>query len=92
MSLDDGEAMTVAVAESRRFVVATDDKKAKRVAQRDGSSIVEVVSTPMLLHHWSKMKRPSGDVVRSAINRVEVSARFRPGSAEPLKVWWDSHR
>ena len=90
MSLDDGEAMTIALAESRSFAVATDDRKARRLAQRDGSSVVSVISTPMLLRHWAHVKRPSGEAVRLAIHRIEVSARFRPGAADPLKGWWDS--
>ena len=92
MSLDDGEAMTIALAESRCLAVATDDKKARRLAQHDGSSVVSVISTPMLLRHWADVKRPSVEVVRLAINRIEVLARFRPDAADPLRQWWDSHR
>ena len=92
MGLDDGEAMTIALAENRCLAVATDDKKARRFAQRDGSSVASVISTPMLIRHWADVKRPSVEALRLAINRIEHLARFRPDTADPLRQWWDSQR
>ena len=92
MGLDDGEAMTIALAENRCLAVATDDKKARRFAQRDGSSVVSVIGTPMLIRHWADVKRPNVEALRLAINRIEQLARFRPDTADPLRQWWDSQR
>ena len=92
MGLDDGEAMTIALAENRRLAVATDDNKARRFAQRDGSSVASVISTPMLIRHWADVKRPNVKALRLAINRIEQLARFRPDTGDPLRRWWDSQR
>ncbi len=92
MGLDDGEAMTIALAENRCLAVATDDKKARRFAQRDGSSVASVIGTPMLIRHWADVKRPNVEALRLAINRIEQLARFRPDTADPLRQWWNSQR
>lgn len=90
--LDDGEAMTLAIADSRALAVATDDKKARRVAQREGSHITQVVSTPMLIRNWVNTERPAEKMVREAIKRIETTARYRPREVDPLRPWWDAHR
>lgn len=51
--LDDGEAMTCAIAVHRRFAVATDDRKAIRIL-RQRAPQVSVVSTPELLRLWAE--------------------------------------
>lgn len=44
--LDDGEAMTLALAFSRGFTVATDDRKARRIFLEDTGDTTRLLSTP----------------------------------------------
>src|SRR6516225_9495138 len=50
ISRSDGEAMRLAVAEERKWGVATDDRRAIRVAQQAG---LTVVSSPELVKVWA---------------------------------------
>src|SRR6266540_3934446 len=49
VALDDGEAMCLAIAQSRGWTLATDDRKARRIAAERG---VPLISTPELLKQW----------------------------------------
>ncbi|HEX7380169.1 MAG TPA: hypothetical protein VF278_23815, partial [Pirellulales bacterium] len=79
----DGEAMCLALAESRGWLVATDDKEAITVAQR---ARLKVVSSPELLKSWSLVTEAT-DVVKALMD-IELFARFRPNSAMPECRWW----
>ena len=86
LELDDGEAMTGAIAIHRRALLATDDKKAIRVLGRrlPESSIVR---TSELLKDWADQGIPT-DQVREALRNVERRASFRPPRNDPLWEWW----
>jgi hypothetical protein len=51
----DGESMCLAHAEQRGWVVATDDRRAIRLAQQAG---LTVVSCPQLVRAWSDAAAP----------------------------------
>lgn len=83
--LDDGEAMTAAVALARGATLATDEKKAVRfVAGR-----VPTVSSLHLVKAWAD----SGPLDRPALSRIlrdiRERGRYVPGRQHPLKGWWD---
>ena len=48
--LDDGEASVLALAKSRGWTVATDDRKARRIATEHG---IKVISTSEMIHMWA---------------------------------------
>lgn len=81
--VDDGEAQVLAVGLHRRLLVGTDDRRARRVATREG---VELVSTPELILQWARGGTPSAAEQRSAIVDIEVRARYRPRPSDPSRA------
>jgi hypothetical protein len=85
MFRSDGEAMCLALAESRGWIVATDDRKAIRVAAGAG---LTVISCPRLLKAWVDSSRPDDAVVAQVLADIETLAQFRPNAAMPESSWW----
>ena len=74
----DGEAMCLALAERRGWVVATDDRKAIRVARQTG---LTVASCPQLVKAWAGATSPSRVVLKKVLQDVQASpnsSRIRP--------------
>jgi hypothetical protein len=84
----DGEAMCMSVAESRGWLIATDDKKAIRIAQQAG---ISVVSSPQLVKMWHDNAHPDQPTLVRALTDIEVLAQFRPNPAMPEHEWWLNH-
>ncbi len=87
MQLDDGEASCLAIAMSRGWTVATDDRKARRIASENG---IALTSTPELIQRWVDVTSPSDTAVRDLLKKIERFARFRPRRVDPLYDWWTS--
>jgi hypothetical protein len=86
--LDDGEAMTLALAFSRGFTVATDDRKARRMFLEDTGDTTRLLSTPQILRTWSQVAGlPAGDV-KNLLLEVSRRGRFSPRSDDPDFGWW----
>jgi hypothetical protein len=86
--LEDGSAMTIAIAARRGFAVAKDDRKARRIAaERYGNSLVLVCATD-ILRAWVLDPRVDDAAVRTGLNRIETIARYRPANDDPLGDWW----
>jgi len=85
--IDDGEASCLALAQSRGWIVATDDRKAIRIATESG---ISVITTPELVQRWIDLNVPDEDEVVEALRRIERFASFRPHRSSPLHGWWDS--
>jgi predicted nucleic acid-binding protein len=83
--LDDGEALALAIAQHRGWVLATDDRKARRMADERG---VHVLTTPAILKCWADEVSASVDEIAERIRRVTVRARFTPPKNDPLHAWW----
>ncbi len=83
--IDDGEASCLAIAKSRGWIVATDDRKAIRLATDSG---IGVVTTPELVQRWANTTQPSASEVVQVIRNIERFARFRPRVGSPLFDWW----
>lgn len=81
----DGEAMCLAIAESRGWIVATDDRKAIRIAQEAG---LAVVSCPQLVKSWADKAQPTDAVLQSVLDDIQFLAQFSPNSAMPYCQWW----
>ena len=88
-SLDDREAMALAIAKARGWVLSTDDRKAQRIA---GALGVALVTTPEILNRWVSTSNPTRQQIREAINRIEQRARFVPRMGDPLYAWWSAAR
>jgi hypothetical protein len=83
--LDDGEAMALAVARCRGWQLATDDRKAIRLAAEAG---VAVLTTPAVVKRWVEEQSPSAAAIGAAMIAIRDRARFLPGGRDPLCDWW----
>ncbi len=87
--VDDGEAMTGALAAHRQCALATDDRKARRVL---GEQIptVPLLSTLELLKLWVDGAAVPDTELRAAVEGMRVGASYVPGPRDPLYSWWQS--
>lgn len=83
--IDDGEASCLAIAKSRGWMVATDDRKAIRLASASG---IAVVTTPELVKRWVNSGQPPANEIVQVVRNIERFARFRPRAGSPLYDWW----
>lgn len=82
----DGEAMCIAIAEQRGWTIATDDRKAIRVAREAG---LRVVSCPELVKMWADATKPDQAALRQVLRNIQTLAQFRPNSTMPESLWWN---
>ena len=87
--LDDGEAITGALALHRDCSIATDDRKARRVLRQYAPSVA-LLSTLELLKLWAEEAQVPGDELGTAMAKMRSGASNVPGAREPLYPWWRS--
>ncbi len=87
--LDDGEAMSLALATARGYAFATDDAKTRRVAAREIEE-VRLLSTAELIRAWAEKAAADRSVVQSVLLRVERRARYVPRPGSPQCDWWEA--
>jgi hypothetical protein len=85
--IDDGEAMSGALAHARGLVVATDDKAALKVFDRH-SPPISTCSTASILKHWAECAGVDAATLRSVLVDIRERACFEPGLRDPLQGWW----
>ena len=85
--VDDGEAVTGALAFHRGCSVATDDRKARRVFGERIPS-VPLVSTLELLKLWADIGRIAASDLRAAMIAMRSGASYIPSIRDPLFEWW----
>lgn len=85
--VDDGEAEVMAVALTRAVTMATDDRKARRVATERGGTLL---STPEVMYRWQSQAEASTERISHLLNLIERRSRYRPRSDHPLHGWWMS--
>ena len=83
--LDDGEAVTGAIALNRGHLVAIDDRKARRVLGEKAPGM-RLVSTLELMRQWSASV-PVQEVSH-ALRAMQHRASYVPGHWDPLYAWW----
>jgi hypothetical protein len=81
----DGEAMCLALAEARGWVVGTDDRRAVRVAQQAG---LTVVSCPQLVKAYADATTPSQAALVQLLQDIQMLAQFVPNPTMPEYQWW----
>jgi hypothetical protein len=86
--LDDGESMTLALAFSRGFTVATDDRKARRIFLEDTGDVARLLSTPQILKKWSQGAGLTAGHLKNLLLEVSRRGRFSPHSGDPDFAWW----
>lgn len=85
--VDDGEAMTLALALSRGVAISTDDKKARRVFTREAPHLA-LYRAVDLVHDWSVSQQITGAALREALVNGYERAGFRARPQDPLFGWW----
>lgn len=85
VELDDGEAMAIAIARNRGWLLSTDDRKANRLAAERG---LRVLTTAEIVKRWSEVVSPSDQAIREMLQRIEKRARFFPPTSDPYHEWW----
>jgi hypothetical protein len=84
--VDQGEALTAALAIHRGYTIVTDDRKATRVISGYG---VTIRTTIDLIRTWTERQAVPADVARSALLDLRQRGRYEPAHTHPLREWWD---
>lgn len=87
LQLDDGEAMTAALATHRGGEVATDDRKAIRLLEGRSPS-VPLRRTSSLLRMWVRRRNVPEEWVREVLRSIQRRASFTPPRDDPEVEWW----
>ena len=87
ISIDDGEAITAALALHRDCAVATDDRKARRVIT-DRMPSARLVSTLDLLSEWAEAAQLSTSELQRVMGAMKSGASYVPGRRDPHFEWW----
>jgi hypothetical protein len=85
--LGDGEAACFAIAARRGWVLATDDRRAKKFA---GDSSLAVITTPELVKLWAENTSASDEEVVTVLQNIQKFAYFTPRANAPEYGWWIS--
>lgn len=83
--LDDGEASVLAIAKVRSWIVATDDRKARRIATDQS---IATISTSEMIHAWTAFEKVSDQQVGELLRNIRQFGRFVPRRSDPLFDWW----
>ncbi|MFN0087070.1 MAG: hypothetical protein ACKVX9_16895 [Blastocatellia bacterium] len=86
--LDDGEAMSLAIAESRGYFFATDDRKARRIFLESINDSDRLLSTPELIREWANNQSISPARLNSVLTKIQIRANFFPPRNDPNRDWW----
>ena len=85
--IDDGEAATFAVATNRNLPVATDDRRAERLALATVPPI-SMIGTTQLLKTWVDASAVEPGRAADAVRAVERRASYVPRRDDQHFPWW----
>lgn len=88
--LEEGEAITGAIARSRGWMIATDEGKAIEAFKHTIPDGV-VLTTPDLVHHWANTTAPSASTLRQVLDDIQTKGNYYPGKRHSLHAWWKSN-
>lgn len=86
--LDDGEAMSLAIALSRGFWLATDERKTRRLFLETANMSDHLTSTSALVRRWAEDNAIPIDRVKAALSNIEKRARYQPPTTDANYQWW----
>jgi predicted nucleic acid-binding protein len=87
ISLADGEAEAAALAVNRGYILATDDRKARRIVTEKHPAL-RLAGTLELIREWQQTAAPAEAEVAEALRRIADRATYRPRRSDPLYGWW----
>lgn len=85
--VDDGEAMSMAIAVYRNLELAIDDRQATNHSKRTFPDL-RIWSTPEILKTWAESTHLPTGTLGLAIRNIEERARYFPAKSHPLWSWW----
>ena len=85
VDLDDGEALTAAVAIHRGGLLVTDDRKAERLL----AGRVRLRSTLAVIKDWADATAVAPATLLAVLTDV-YDRGYQPPARHPLKSWWDA--
>jgi len=85
--LEDGEAITAALALQRRWAIGVDGP-ATTALLRQHLPDVQIVSTPILIQQWVERSRPPSRALRAALQNMHQGTGYAPPVHHPLYPWW----
>ena len=85
--MDDGEAISGALASHHGYALVTDDRKARRELRVRLPSL-GLVSTLELMKQWSEVIPVTEGELRTALEAMISGASYVPGRSDPLYEWW----
>lgn len=88
--IDDGEAITSAIAVGRNWAIGTDDKSAVSFFRRQKLGL-QVASTLELIKHWVDTASLSTDMINSVLDKVRREGVYEPGQSHPFYTWWQTY-
>lgn len=87
-ALNDGEAMSLAIALARGLVLATDERKARRLFLEAARDVKRLTSTSELLRQWAEAESVTVDRLKAVLLQIERRARYQPPSNDSNYLWW----
>jgi predicted nucleic acid-binding protein len=85
--MDDGEALTCALAMHRHRDVATDDRKARRILSARAPQVL-VSSTLAVMKQWAELAGIAKAELRAVLLNIRSGANYYPGERDPFYEWW----
>jgi predicted nucleic acid-binding protein len=85
VKLDDGEAECFAIAKSRGWLLATDERPTEKLAKLHG---VSIITTPELVKHWADKSKASEEEVAKVLWNIQTYAHYFPRKTLPMHSWW----
>jgi hypothetical protein len=80
--------MSLAICRARGYALATDDRKARRIAGQLALPGVQLFSTSQIVHHWAVRTGAAPGELKRILSAIELRARFIPPHDDPLREWW----
>lgn len=87
-TLDDGEAMSLAIAIARGYYLATDERKARRLFLEAVNDPARLVSTSGLVRCWAESEHVSTARLRAGLLLIQSRARYQPWATDLNYQWW----
>ncbi len=87
--LDDGEAMTGAIALQRHWVIATDEQKARAILALVMPAS-HIVTTLELVKYWADNQQIDFVTIQFVLQQIRRRARYMPPKTHVLYSWWQS--
>jgi predicted nucleic acid-binding protein len=85
VKLDDGEAACFAIAKSRGWLLATDERPTERLAEQHG---VSIITTPELVKHWADKTKVREQDMAKVLWNIQTYSHYFPRKTLPLHSWW----